>query len=87
MPSAPPCGLRVADVDFMGGVINPAVQYPAEDLKTDMSKTPIPVAQSMALELAEHVRTNRGRRYSRRTGAPSSARGRLSARSGQLASR
>ncbi|HXB49902.1 MAG TPA: hypothetical protein VNW50_19225 [Streptosporangiaceae bacterium] len=41
--AAEACGLRAADVDFMGGVIRPAVQYPAEELKTDMARTPVPV--------------------------------------------
>ncbi len=49
------CGLRVADVDFMRGVITPAVQYPAEPLKTKTSKTPIPIAQGLAAELSAHV--------------------------------
>jgi integrase len=50
------CGLRVAaDVNFMRGVIRPTVQYPAEELKTEISRTAIPVAASMALELAAHV--------------------------------
>lgn len=50
------CGLRVGDVDFMRGIIHPAVQYPAEELKTETSRTAIPLARSMALELAAHVR-------------------------------
>jgi integrase len=50
------CGLRVADVDFMRGVISPAVQYPAEPLKSETSQAPVPIAQTVALELAEHVR-------------------------------
>lgn len=49
------CGLRLSDVDFMRGVISPAVQYPAEDLKTDMSKTPVPIPRTLALELSAHV--------------------------------
>jgi len=49
------CGLRVADVDFMRGIVAPAVQYPAEPLKTDTSKTPVPIPQSLALELSAHV--------------------------------
>lgn len=49
------CGLRVADVDFMRGLVAPAVQYPAEPLKTETSKTPIPIPQSLALELSAHV--------------------------------
>lgn len=35
--------------------ITPAVQYPAEPLKTDISQTPIPVARSLANALAAHV--------------------------------
>jgi integrase len=50
------CGLRPDDVDFMRSVIHPAVQYPADELKTEISRTAIPVAQSLVLELAEHVR-------------------------------
>lgn len=43
--------VRVQDVDFMRGVITPAVQYPAEPLKTEMSRTPIPVSRDLVLEL------------------------------------
>ncbi|MDN4595913.1 tyrosine-type recombinase/integrase [Leifsonia virtsii] len=43
--------LRVEDVDFMRGIISPAIQWPAEPLKTDMSKTPIPIPHEVALEL------------------------------------
>jgi integrase len=43
--------VRVSDVDFMRGIITPAIQYPSEPLKTDMSKTPIPIPQDLALEL------------------------------------
>jgi len=49
------CGLRVADVDFMRGVISPAVQHPAEPLKTETARTPVPIPQSLALELSRHV--------------------------------
>jgi integrase len=49
------CGLRVADVDFMRGVIHPAVQYPAEELKTEISRTAIPVPRSLALDLSAHL--------------------------------
>lgn len=44
--------LRVADVDFMRGVITPAIQWPAEPLKTDESKNPIPIPAELSLELA-----------------------------------
>jgi hypothetical protein len=53
--AAEACGLRPGDVDFMRGVIRPAVQYPAEELKTDTSRTPLPVAPSLELELSDQV--------------------------------
>lgn len=46
------CGLRTADVDFLRGVIRPAVQYPADELKTEISRTAVPVPRSMTLQLA-----------------------------------
>lgn len=49
------CGLRVADVDFMRGVVSPVQQYPADPLKTEMSRTPVPIPESLALELSAHV--------------------------------
>jgi integrase len=49
------CGLRVSDVDFMRGIVSPTVQYPAEPLKSEMSQTPVPIPQSLALELSAHV--------------------------------
>lgn len=49
------CGLRVTDVDFMRGVVSPAVQYPADPLKTETSRTAVPIPQSLALELSQHV--------------------------------
>ncbi len=49
------CGLRVSDVDFMRGIVSPQVQYPAEPLKTEISRTPVPLAASLALELSAHV--------------------------------
>jgi integrase len=52
----PPARLRVADVDFMRGVFHPAVQYPAAELKTEISRTPVPVPRSLMLELAAHVK-------------------------------
>jgi integrase len=53
--TAEACGLRPADIDFMRGVVHPAVQYPAEPLKTEISKTPIPIPSELALELAAQV--------------------------------
>jgi integrase len=49
------CGLRVQDVDFMRGIVSPAQQYPAEPLKTEISRTPVPIPQDMALLLSAHV--------------------------------
>lgn len=53
--TAEACGLRVGDVDFMRGIVKPAVQYPAEPLKTETSKTPVPIPSELALELASFV--------------------------------
>lgn len=39
----------------MRGVVNPAVQWRAEPLKTETSQTPIPVPQELALALAASV--------------------------------
>ena len=50
------CGLRVAEVDFLQGVIRPMVQFPADELKSEASRSPVPIPRSMALELAEQVR-------------------------------
>ncbi len=47
-------GLRVADVDFMRGVVTPAVQYPAQPLKTETSRTAVPIpAEMSAIKLSE----------------------------------
>jgi integrase len=44
--------LRLTDVDFMRGIITPAIQYPGLPLKTAMSMTPIPIPQDLALDLS-----------------------------------
>jgi integrase len=49
------CGLRVSDVDFMRGVVSPAVQYPADPLKSETSRTPVPIPASLSAELSAHV--------------------------------
>jgi integrase len=49
------CGLRVDDVDFMRGIVSPQVQYPSEELKTKISRTPVPIPKDLALELSHHV--------------------------------
>jgi len=48
--------LRVSDVDFMRAVVKPAIQYPAQPLKTETSKSPIPIPNELALMLAANVR-------------------------------
>ncbi|NUU30849.1 site-specific integrase [Arthrobacter sp. C9C5] len=46
--------LRVSDVDFMRGIITPAIQYPGMELKTEESKNPIPIPQDLCLELSKN---------------------------------
>lgn len=47
--------LRVIDVDFMRAVVSPSIQYPAEPLKSETSRTPVPIPEQLALELAAYV--------------------------------
>lgn len=47
--------LRVEDVDFMRGVVTPVVQWPDVELKTETSKTAIPIPRDLALELSAAV--------------------------------
>ncbi|RIQ11894.1 site-specific integrase [Jiangella rhizosphaerae] len=49
------CGLRPGDVAWLQREIRPEVQYPAEPLKTEMSKTPIPIADGHVKALARQV--------------------------------
>jgi integrase len=48
------CGLRPGDVDLALGIIHPALQYPAEPLKTAISRTAIPIPPSLSTELLAH---------------------------------
>ena len=48
-------GLRVADVDFIRGVVHPVQQWPDAPLKTEGSDAPIPIPQDLALLLAASV--------------------------------
>lgn len=48
--------MRVSDVDFMRAVVKPAIQYPAQPLKTETSKSPVPIPNELALMLAANVR-------------------------------
>ncbi len=47
--------LRVSDVDFMRGVVAPAIQYPGEPLKSETSRTPVPIPHELALQLSAAV--------------------------------
>ena len=47
--------LRVADVDFIRGVVHPKRQWPDKPLKTDGSDQPIPIPQDLALLLSASV--------------------------------
>jgi integrase len=49
------CGLRVADIDFLRGIVHPVQQYPAEPLKTEISRMPVPIPHDLVLELSHHV--------------------------------
>jgi integrase len=53
--NAEACGLRTADVAFLQREIRPTVQYPSEPLKTDMSRTPVPVADTLLTEVSAHL--------------------------------
>ncbi|WP_228386266.1 tyrosine-type recombinase/integrase [Ornithinicoccus halotolerans] len=54
--------LRVQDVDFMRGVVTPVLQYPAEPLKTEESRTPVPIPRELAMLLASSVERFGGER-------------------------
>lgn len=47
--------LRVSDVDFMRGIVSPAIQYPDEPLKSETSRTPVPIPSDLSLLLASSV--------------------------------
>jgi integrase len=49
------CGLRPEDVDFMRGIVHPQVQYPVEELKTKISRTPVPIPASLVAELSAQI--------------------------------
>lgn len=52
------CGLRVSDIDFMRGIVSPQVQYPDVPLKTEASKAPVPIPQSLSALLSAHVQAH-----------------------------
>lgn len=53
--TAEACGLRTSDVDFMRGIVSPAVQWPGEPLKTETSRTAVPIPSELALDLSAAV--------------------------------
>ncbi|WNI15217.1 tyrosine-type recombinase/integrase [Actinacidiphila sp. ITFR-21] len=54
------CGLRAGDVDLDTRFINPAVQYPAEPLKTEMSMTAVPIPDAFVGEIKRLLDGGRG---------------------------
>ena len=53
--------LRVEDIDSATGVVSPSIQWLDEPLKSDMSRTPIPIPKEMADLLAEAIQLGDGR--------------------------
>lgn len=52
--------LRVADVDFMRGIVSPAIQWPGEPLKSETSRMAVPIPQELALRLSREVARHQG---------------------------
>jgi integrase len=52
--------LRPQDIDFMRGIVSPAIQWPAEPLKSEISKTPIPIPDELSLMLSAAVAVGGG---------------------------
>lgn len=50
------CGMLVTDLDLMRGRWTPRAQYPDVPLKTATSRTPVAFGQTLALELAAHLK-------------------------------
>ncbi len=71
--------LRPEGVDFIRGVVSPAIQWPNEPPKSDTSKTPIPIPNELSLELSAAVARGRGLTLvTAEDGRPSPDRGPLS---------
>src|SRR5438067_3241050 len=49
------CGLRPEDIDFLRSIVHPHVQYPAEPLKSNISRTAVPVPASLVAELSAQI--------------------------------
>lgn len=52
--------LRPADVDFMRGIVSPAIQWPQEPLKSETSRTSVPIPHELALLLGTAVSAGDG---------------------------
>jgi integrase len=52
--------LRPEDVDFMCGVVSPAIQWPAEPLKSEISRTQVPIPNELSLLLSAAVARGNG---------------------------
>jgi integrase len=52
--------LRPGDIDFMRGIVSPEIQWPAQPLKSETSRTPIPIPNELALLLSAAVARGRG---------------------------
>lgn len=44
--------LRHSDVDYLRGIVAPAIQYPGEPLKSETSRTPVPIPADLATMLS-----------------------------------
>lgn len=52
--------LRPGDIDFMRGVVSPAIQWPADPLKSETSRTAIPIPNELSLMLSAAVAAGEG---------------------------
>lgn len=53
--TAEACGHRTEHIDFMRGIVHPTLQWPAEELKTETSKTAVPIPAELSLQLSAAV--------------------------------
>jgi integrase len=52
--------LRPEDVDFIRGIVSPAIQWPSEPLKSETSRTPIPIPRELTLLLSAALKRSTG---------------------------
>lgn len=75
------CGLRISDIDFMRGIVQPAAKHPAQPLKTDASRG------RCRSRRASRLRCRLTSRSGRLTGSCSSTSGATSSRHGRCNAR